>query len=160
MVEVEAGLAETGPWWSLGCSHLYANGIRAVPGKMPTLCGLEGRPRGHRSERHIPGSQNAWGPCSRRHTVHGSSQWVTGLCTGHSHWYRWCQSLLVKGQDEALGTRSSAPWPSGRHLPNKSSHYSQPSSCPSPTPRHQGSLRLTDLTVFRTLTPTVIVFAG
>lgn len=45
MIEVEAGLAETGRWWSLGCFHLCTSGIRAGPGKTPTPCVLEGWPR-------------------------------------------------------------------------------------------------------------------
>lgn len=70
---------------------------------MPTPSILEGWPKGHRSERHIPGSQNAWGLCSLQHTARGSSQWTAGPCIGHSHWYRWCPSLLMRGQDEWVG---------------------------------------------------------
>lgn len=161
MVEVEAGLVETGRWWSPGCCNLVRQCSRAVPGKMPTPCVLEDWPKGH-----IPGSQNAWGPCSLQHTAHGSSQWAAGPCIGHSHWCRWCQSLLMRGQDgcwvgPGQQTLSSIALPSRRQLiPNKSPHHFQLSTCSSPTSRCQVSLRLTDLTVLRALTPAVIIITG
>lgn len=114
-----------------------ANGSRAMPEKMPTPCVLEDWPKGH-----IPGSQNAWGPCSLQHTAHGSSQWAAGPCIGHSHWCRWYQSLLMRRQDgcwvgPGQQTLNSIALPSRRQLiPNKSPHHSQLSTCPpSPTSR-------------------------
>lgn len=136
VIEVEAGLVETGRWWSLRCFHLVCQWQQGSARGDAHPLHPGGWPSEHRSERHIPGSQNAWGPCSLQHTAHDSSRWAAGPCIGHSHWCRWYRSLLVKGQGEGwVGAWAPDPW---QHCLlgdiSQVSHRTTPSCPPAPIP--------------------------
>jgi hypothetical protein len=137
------------------------------PSLTPWRVGLSG----YRAERHIPGSQSAWGLCNQQHTARGSSQWAAGPCSGHSHWHRWCQSLSGKRQGEGWagsGHRLSPASPYREFLaPGKlppACYLTPPMSpvvhlpCLLSPPTLWASFRLTDLTVCRTFSPAMVVF--
>lgn len=163
VVEVEAGLGDR----QLVVTGLLPPDVRGARGQCQARCPCPSPPRGGGPSAHIPGSQSAWGPCSRQHTARGSSRWAASPCSGRSRWHTEFESLSGKGRDEGW-VATWAPDPRQHHLlgkspcPHQGTHLgSRHSPLPSPLfhpalpPGARASLKLTGLAVLGAFSPAV-----